>query len=65
MAQKKFSKIKITQIRSTIHRPEDQKRTIKALGLHRPHHTVTHEATPQILGMANKVKHLVHVEEVK
>jgi len=65
MAQKKYSKIKITQVRSTIHRPEDQKGTIRALGLRRMHHTVTHEATPQILGMTNKVKHLVHVEEVK
>ncbi len=65
MAQKKYSKIKITQIRSIIHRPIGQKRTIKALGLHRMHDTVTHEATPQILGMTNKVKHLVRVEEVK
>jgi len=65
MAQKKYSKIKITQIRSLIHRPTDQKRTIKALGLQRMHHTVMHEATPQILGMTNKVKHLVRVEEVK
>ena len=65
MAQKKYLKIKITQVRSLIHRPEGQKRTIKALGLNRMHHSVTHEATPQILGMTNKVKHLVHVEEVK
>jgi len=65
MAQKIYSTIKITQIRSTIHRPEDQKRTIKALGLQRMHHAVTHNATPQILGMTNKVKHLIHVEEVK
>ena len=65
MAQTKNSKIKITQIRSTIHRPTGQKRTIKALGLQRMHHTVTHKATPQILGMTNKVKHLVRVEEVK
>jgi large subunit ribosomal protein L30 len=65
MAQKKYSKIKITQIRSIIHRPLDQKRTIKALGLHRMHDMVTHEATPQILGMTNKVKHLLRVEEVK
>ena len=65
MAQKKYSKIKITQVRSLIHRPEGQKRTINALGLRRMHHSVTHEATPQILGMTHKVKHLVHVEEVK
>ncbi len=65
MAQKKYSKIKITQVRSTIHRPEGQKRTIRALGLRRMNHSVTHDATPQILGMTNKVKHLVQVEEVK
>ena len=65
MAQIKYSKIKVTQIRSTIHRHESQKRTVKALGLHRMHHSVIHEATPQILGMTNKIRHLVRVEEVK
>lgn len=65
MAEKKYPKIKITQIRSTIHREGSQKRTIDALGLRRMNHTVVHEATPQILGMTNKVKHLVRVEEVK
>ena len=65
MAQKKYSKIKVTQVRSTIHRHKSQKRTIKALGLCRMHHSVIHEATPQILGMTNKIKHLVRVEEVK
>jgi large subunit ribosomal protein L30 len=65
MTQSKYAQIKITQIRSTIHRPTDQKRTLKALGLRRMHHTVTHTATPQILGMTNKVKHLIHIEDVK
>ncbi len=65
MTQKKYPKIKITQIRSTIHRPENQKRTIEALGIRRMHYSVVHNATPQILGMANTVKHLVRVEEVK
>ena len=59
------SKIRITQTRRIINRPEKQKRTIKALGLHRMHHSVVHDVTPQILGMVNRVKHLVQVEEVK
>jgi large subunit ribosomal protein L30 len=58
-------KIKITQIKSTINRPERQKLTIKALGLHRINHSVVHEATAQIRGMVNKVQHLVKVEEIK
>jgi large subunit ribosomal protein L30 len=59
------AKIKITQIRSIINRPKNQKRTIKALGIHRMHHSVVHEGTPQILGMVRKVSHLVEVEELK
>jgi len=65
MAQAKFNKIKITQVRSTIHRPKNQKRTLQALGIRRINHSVVHEATPQILGMADTVKHLVQIEEVK
>jgi large subunit ribosomal protein L30 len=56
-------KIKITQTRSIIKRPFDQKRTIKALGLGRINRTVEVEATPQILGMVRKVSHLVSVSE--
>jgi large subunit ribosomal protein L30 len=59
-----MKKIKITQIRSGIGRPLRQKRTLAALGLRRIRHTVEHEATPQILGMVNKVKHLVISEEI-
>ena len=59
------AKIKITQTRSIINRPKNQKRTIKALGIHRMHHSVVHEITPQILGMVNKVRHLVETEEIK
>ena len=55
--------LKITQVRSVIRRPEPQERTIEALGLRRMNQTVTHEATPQILGMIRKVQHLVKVEE--
>jgi len=59
-----MAKIKITQIRSKIGRPERQKRTLEALGLKRIRHTVEHEVTPQILGMVRKVNHLVTVEEI-
>lgn len=54
--------IKITQTRSTIRRPGDQKRTIEALGLGRIGRTVEVEETPQIKGMVAKVRHLVSVE---
>ena len=59
-----MSKLKITQVRSTIDRKEPQKRTIKALGLGKINRTVTHEATPQIRGMVKSVIHLVTVEEI-
>ena len=55
--------LNITQVRSIIRTPGDQKRTMEALGLRRMHQTVTHEATPQIRGMVTKVSHLVRVEE--
>ena len=59
-----MSKIKITQVRSRINRPKNQKLTLDALGLTKNQKTVEHEDTPQILGMINKVKHLVNVEKV-
>jgi large subunit ribosomal protein L30 len=60
-----MSKIKITQTKSVIDRPETQKRTIEALGLGRPNWVKIHNDTPQIRGMINKVTHLVKVEEIK
>jgi large subunit ribosomal protein L30 len=65
MTKETIKKIKIIQIRSVINRPEKQKRTIQALGLHRIRHSVIQNATPQILGMVKKVKHLVQIEEMK
>ncbi len=58
-----MAKIKITQVKSTIDRPKDQKATIVALGLGRISKFVVVEKTPQIAGMVNKVNHLVKVEE--
>ncbi|HHU46499.1 MAG TPA: 50S ribosomal protein L30 [Bacteroidales bacterium] len=59
-----MKKIKVTQVRSKIGRPEDQKRSLEALGLRKMHQTVEHNATPQILGIVEKIKHLVKVEEI-
>jgi large subunit ribosomal protein L30 len=57
-----MSKVQITQIRSTIKRPDTQIRTIKALGLGKINRTVEVELTPQIKGMINKVNHLITVK---
>ena len=58
-------KLKVTWSKSSIGYAEDQKRTIKALGLKRLHHTVEHDDTSAIRGMTRKVRHLVTVEEVE
>jgi large subunit ribosomal protein L30 len=55
--------LKITQVRSGIGLPKDQKATVRALGLKRMHDTVEQTDTPVIRGMIFKVKHLVEVEE--
>lgn len=57
--------LKITQVRSLIGRKQDQRGTVKALGLKRIRHTVEQEDNPQIRGMIDKVSHLVSVEEVE
>ena len=56
-----MNKIKLKQVRSRIGRPKDQKLTLDALGLRRMNAVVEHNATPQILGMVNKIKHLITV----
>lgn len=58
------NKIKVTLIKSTIGRKDDQIATVAALGLRKIRSEVTHDDNPQIRGMVNKVKHLVSVEEV-
>lgn len=60
-----MSKLKITQVKSGIDRPERQKRTLKALGLRKLNSSVEVEVNPQIQGMITKVAHLVKIEEVK
>ena len=59
-----MGKIRITQLKSGIDRPENQKRNLVALGLRKIRHSVEVEATPQIRGMVEKVRHLVSVEEI-
>ena len=60
-----MTKIKLTQIRSRIGSTSRQKKTLDALGLRKMNKTVELEGSPQVLGMVNKVKHLVKVEENK
>ena len=57
--------IQITLKRSTIGRPETQRRTVQSLGLRRLHQTVVKEDNPAIRGMVTKVIHLVDVKEVE
>ena len=59
-----MKKIKITQVKSAVDRSIRQKRSLEALGIRKMHQTVEHEATPQILGIVDSVKHLVSVEEL-
>ena len=60
-----MTKLKVTQIRSVIHRPKDQKATVRRLGLHRLGDTVVKDDRPEIRGMIAKVSHLVRVEETQ
>jgi len=60
-----MTRLKITQVRSTIGRPEKHRRVIVALGLRHHQAAVVHQDTPAIRGMIQKVRHLVRVEEVE
>ena len=57
-----MAKIKVTKIRSAINRSKDQKRTLEALGLRKIGQVKEHDDSPSVLGMINKVSHLVSVE---
>jgi large subunit ribosomal protein L30 len=59
------TRLRVTQTRSVIDRPKDQKDTVRRLGLHRIRDSVVKEDRPDIRGMLAKVRHLVHVEEVE
>jgi large subunit ribosomal protein L30 len=57
-------KLRVKYVRSAIGYAQDQKDTIRSLGLRKLQHTVEVEDTPAIRGMINKVRHLIQVEEV-
>ena len=59
-----MAKIKVTLVKSIIGSEKSQKATVEALGIKKLNHSVEHEITPAIMGMVNKVKHLVKVEEI-
>lgn len=59
-----MGKIRITQVRSTIKRPEVQKRIIKSLGLGKINRSVEKEQTDSLIGAIRKVSHLVKVENI-
>jgi large subunit ribosomal protein L30 len=60
-----MARLRVTQVRSVIDRPKDQKATVRALGLHRINQSVVKDDRPEIRGMVAKVSHLVRVEEVE
>jgi large subunit ribosomal protein L30 len=60
-----MARLRLTQVRSVIDRPKDQKATVRALGLHRIRDTVVKDDRPEIRGMISKVSHLLKVEEVE
>ncbi|HAB89701.1 MAG TPA: 50S ribosomal protein L30 [Bacteroidetes bacterium] len=59
-----MSKLRVTQVRSIIDRPERQKRTMRAIGLRKMNQTVEVANTPEMKGMIASVAHLLKVEEV-
>jgi large subunit ribosomal protein L30 len=59
-----MEKLKVTQIKSSIDCPERQKRTLKALGIKRMQRPIEVNASPQILGMIEKVNHLLCIEKI-
>jgi len=65
MKESNLGQIKITQVRSAAGRIRKQREILKALGLKRIRHSVTHANTPEIRGMVKKVLHLVEYEELR
>ena len=60
-----MSRLKVTLKKSSIGYPQDQRGTLRALGLKKMHQTVEHDDNPSVRGMVQKVTHLVVVEEIK
>ena len=61
----KTKRVRVTQVRSSIGRKEQHRRTIRALGIKRHQQSVEHELTPAIEGMLKKVSFMVEVEEIE
>ena len=59
-----MAKLKITQVKGLVGAKQNQKDTIRTLGLHKIHQSVEREDTPSVRGMIRTVAHLVEVEEV-
>ena len=59
-----MAQVKVTLRPLAWRRPQDQRATVTALGLHKTNSSVVKEATPQIKGMLHKVQHLIKVEEI-
>ena len=60
-----MKKLKITQVRSYIGRPEEQRKVLRGLGLGKMNRVVVLEDTPEVRGMVNKVNHLVRYEVIE
>ena len=60
-----MSRLKVTLRKSSIGYPQDQRGTLRALGLKKLHQVVEHDDNPSVRGMVQKVNHLVAVEEIK
>ena len=60
----KTKTLRIKQVRSLIGRPQDQRDTVRSLGLHRINDVVEFSDSPSVRGMIQKVRHLVTVEEI-
>ncbi len=59
-----MKKVMITLVRGYAGKPEKQRRILKALGLRKRHQTVIKEYTPSILGMIQKIPHLIEIKEI-
>ncbi len=57
--------VRVTQVRSPVGRPKDQRQTLIGLGLNKMHRCRELEDTPAVRGMINKVRHLVRVDETE
>jgi large subunit ribosomal protein L30 len=60
-----MARLKVTQVRSVIGSRQNQRDTLRSLGLKRIHDVVVKEDRPEIRGMVATVPHLVQVEEVE